>query len=376
MKIIYVTVLIGLLCTLCCCKNEGLYSPDELKIVSIPEIKDTLRAKKLQYSDLLPQWAFCTESYVVLIDRSDDAIIKVVDAHNDSLISAFGTKGRGRNELTHPCSDCYFDKNVKGELCMLVPTSQPCTYVVNMSASLAKGVCVVDTVYKEDGMSLSSRLFYLDGGKKNVLHKEMWFDGDASDVNNVRTPELMVLADDSIRLSAFSRLIRVDQSFAHLMYRSTCALNPIGTKFVEVYNTHNTMNIYDMVNNQVLGVQFGNEGNLDEIEGKYLNASLEKAIKELKIYNVLCCASNDYIFVTHEDNITIADSENREKFSPSLLVFDWNGNCIANFALKENLVSIAYNDVCKKLYGLDYNDNLYSYDMKDLLPLYKKKNRD
>ena len=65
----------------------------------------------------------------------------------------------------------------------------------------------------------------------------MWFDGDASDVNNVRTPELMVLADDSIRLSAFSRLIRVDQSFAHLMYRSTCALNPIGTKFVEVYNT-------------------------------------------------------------------------------------------------------------------------------------------
>ena len=139
MKIIYVTIFISLLCTLCCCKNEGQYSPDEQKATSIPEIKDTLSAKKLQYSDLLPQWAFCTESYVVLIDRSDDAIIKVVDAHNDSLISAFGTIGRGRNELTHPCSDCYFDKNVKGELCMLVPTSQPCTYVVNMSASLAKG---------------------------------------------------------------------------------------------------------------------------------------------------------------------------------------------------------------------------------------------
>lgn len=71
--------------------------------------------------------------------------------------------------------------------------------------------------------------------------------------------------------------------------------------------------------------------------------------------------------MTHESKLTIAESDDMEKYSPSLLVFDWNGNCLANFALKENLVSIAFNDVCKKLYGLDYKDDLYSYDMRNLL---------
>jgi len=377
MKIIYVTVLIGLLCTLCCCKNKGLYSPDELKIVSIPEIKDTLRANKIQDSDLLPQCVLCADSYMFVQSRSNESLIKVLDAHNDSLISAFGTIGQGHNELLRPFYACYFQKNVKGNLCLLVPTSDYQTYVINVYESLNKGICSIDTIYKDSDKEPMARTFFLDGGKKKLSHKGFWFDGDARDNENIRTPELNVIADGNVkRMSAFPKTMKADKNLVVLMYRSVLTLNPAGTKLVEVYNAHNTMNIYDVISGKVLGVRFGEEVCLDEIESEYSGFTFHEAIKKLKIYNLVCCASNDYIFVTHESKLTIAESDDMEKYSLSLLVFDWNGNCLANFALKENLVSIAYNDVCKKLYGLDYKDNLYSYEIGELLSLYEKTNRD
>ncbi len=57
-----------------------------------------------------------------------------------------------------------------------------------------------------------------------------------------------------------------------------------------------------------------------------------------------------------------------DNFYPELLVFDWDGNYITGFKMDRKLNRIEYDEINKVLYGRNIEEELYAYDMENLIP--------
>lgn len=53
--------------------------------------------------------------------------------------------------------------------------------------------------------------------------------------------------------------------------------------------------------------------------------------------------------------------------SPHLHIFDWDGNFLFDVTVSENLKVITFDEVTHILYGVDLNDNVYKYNLSNLL---------
>ena len=53
---------------------------------------------------------------------------------------------------------------------------------------------------------------------------------------------------------------------------------------------------------------------------------------------------------------------------PELLVFDWDGNYINGFKMDRIIYTIEYDEIHKTLYARNDKEELYAYDMKNLIP--------
>jgi hypothetical protein len=57
-----------------------------------------------------------------------------------------------------------------------------------------------------------------------------------------------------------------------------------------------------------------------------------------------------------------------DNFYPELLIFDWDGNYITGFKMDRKLNRIEYDEINKVLYGRNIEEELYAYDMENLIP--------
>lgn len=61
------------------------------------------------------------------------------------------------------------------------------------------------------------------------------------------------------------------------------------------------------------------------------------------------------------------NSPDKENPLSELLVFDWEGNYLGGAKFKMPLVQIAYNEKNTILYGVDYNEKIFSFDLRNLI---------
>lgn len=87
--------------------------------------------------------------------------------------------------------------------------------------------------------------------------------------------------------------------------------------------------------------------------------------EDLRYYYLSCTQSSKYFMALYFGGAT--RQERREGVLPHLHVFDWNGGFLYDIALNESIESIAFDEMDNKLYGVDSNDNVYRYDMSELL---------
>lgn len=77
--------------------------------------------------------------------------------------------------------------------------------------------------------------------------------------------------------------------------------------------------------------------------------------------------SKNYIFMRYKAGKYAINSPDKERPLSELLVFDWYGNYLGGAKFKMPLVQIAYNEKDTVLYGVDYNEKIFSFDLRDLI---------
>lgn len=87
---------------------------------------------------------------------------------------------------------------------------------------------------------------------------------------------------------------------------------------------------------------------------------LQKDNKDLTIYYIDCTQSDDF-FIALYANATFENWSNG-MYEPHLHFCDWEGNVIYDFKIGQTLKAIAYDKLHNTLYGVDVNDDLYSYN--------------
>ena len=93
-----------------------------------------------------------------------------------------------------------------------------------------------------------------------------------------------------------------------------------------------------------------------------LNASDENR----RLYYMSSAQSSEYFMSLYVGGVSLMDWI-KGGDAPHLHIFDWDGNLLFDISLKESLKSITFDGPSKVLYGVDANDNIYRYDMSELM---------
>lgn len=92
---------------------------------------------------------------------------------------------------------------------------------------------------------------------------------------------------------------------------------------------------------------------------------LNSGNSERKIYYTAITQSSKNIFALYSD--CSFEEWVKGSITPHLHIFDWDGNFLFDVTLSENLKVISLDEDTNMLYGVDINDNVYKYDLSNIL---------
>lgn len=140
---------------------------------------------------------------------------------------------------------------------------------------------------------------------------------------------------------------------------SACALNQGNSKLAMAMCLSPQVNFMDLENGDKITCAISDEYKKWR---DMLNASDENR----RFYYMSSAQSSEYFMSLYVGGVSLMDWI-KGGDAPHLHIFDWDGNLLFDISLKESLKSITFDGSSKVLYGVDANDNIYRYDMSELM---------
>lgn len=348
-----------------CSERDQYYKTDVIKETFRAKPCDTIVGQEVNlYGILMPNGIQCVDSLLILISK-DEPLIRVYNTYTDSIISQFGYIGHSKEEFIHPPLYCYFGVAGNGKTFMYLPDDQNPTKEVDLEASMGNKSVVVNRVIKHDYYDESAFfcvdsaaiLMYRDLSPVDDIRDEMW---------NPPYWEIQSPNKNEV-VSVFPEIIVGNGDIIPFVYKMSVGLKPDHTKFVTVNTSQDLFTITDVKNCKTIGVKGNDFYNLEYIQNVFQSMGLLDAINKLKVYNIGCCVSDDYIFCLHDGKREASKIDIMEGLEPIVNVYDWTGDFVTSFMLKEPICVIAYNACTHKLYGLSYNYELFEYNISNIV---------
>lgn len=355
-----------------CSHENSYYQVDKIKTYHIDGNLDTLQGNWINYDSLNDVRGLeCVDSFVVILrDGRAGVLYSIMDAWNDSVVSQLGALGHANNELLSSVEICQFTKNDEGDILMFVQDYEKHAVArFNLSQAIKKGhLDSYDRIsYKLDESSVFTYHCFALEGDGYLLHQSVSSEGDARDPYCV--PPLMHICrgKENKILSFYPSIVSANSQFLPRAYTLMPRLNPNMTKFVEVHGLLDLFTIVDLQTEKTLGIVGKNAYGFDYVHALGEKSDDREIYSNLKICNVFCNVSKDYIFVCQDGNTPMSQYEDIVNYKPRVCIFDWEGELIYSFTVREPLMRIAYNEKTCHLYGFDSTFNLYKYDLTSIL---------
>lgn len=352
---------------LSCCNHVGeYYSPSELKSYEVEPIYDTLSCERVALdSTIIPIGVECIDDKVVLLTENKNALVTVLLSSNDSVISRFCRIGHAKDEFTSHFRMCQFSYDGKNIFMYIPDFYQNCVKEIDFNKSVKRNqACFMRSIkYKhDDRISLTTYYYQLLNGD-GLLYQGLTTDGDAREAYSVPPSVKIYHGEDEHTISLYPKVISGNNRIVNLAYKSLLRVNPKQTKVVEALAFQDVFSIYSLEDHKTIGV-CGEEGvEFERFSHLAQNVSFDSAVENIRIHNIFCNVSNDYIFLGQDGTLRLSEYESIVNSHPLIRIFDWDGNLLYSFKINEPVMCVAYNEKTKKLYGIDNDGNLYAYDL-------------
>ena len=365
MKKKYIFFLIITLCLLACVSKNKFYSLDDIKVYDAGKVEN-IKGTCMSLMNVENAVALrCVGKYLLALCPTSDSIVKVYDSKDLRLLSAFGTIGHSKNEFTQFPINSYIRMDNAGNYLMYVSDVHE-TKVVNLSVSISKGTCVVDKVINHGSEDFGCRRF-LGENDDFIIYHAFGAEGDARE-NIFHTPFVETKKDgETEKISYFPEMLDGESNKMFLSYRTMFDVKPDMTKCVEIFACQDLFTIINLEQMESLGVSSMKGNYFMKIQEVMKDGSFKDFAAKTKVYNMNYCLTDNYIFLLCDGEHSAVDIDKEKvllSFKPEVRVFDWDGNFKTSFRLdKCAIVWIEYSESAGKLFCLDLDNNIYSYNI-------------
>lgn len=346
----------AMICNSC---NQGTYYTGETKtIVDFPQTIEIV-------GELLPitcpgalTISTCDSLLFISTDRRPAAALDIFDLHSNQRLGTFCTKGKGPNEFIS--FHHYGQYIVDTADCILLPAidyGRKLT-VMDITQSIAqRRTCFQKLLPWEEFYFRASGIFLLNGD--SLLIQYPAYKIDARDYNYFLPQTVLYVNGQPIKTyEIFTRKVDTPQ-FSHLasfVFDAISVLKPDQTKWAEGLRGVDYLNIVDVKSGEVVGVKTQGSPSLERIG--------TESFEQLRFYYMSVAATDEQIFALYVDQPIV-----QFQTTPSpgeIRIFDWSAMPLARLKFKENLLWITVSNDNRTLYGLDYEERIYRYDLSSI----------
>lgn len=301
---------------------------------------------------------------LMMVQTSDpEGQIKVYSTRTLNLLGSFCKKGRARNEMNRlivSTEQAYY----KDGHVILVAVDVPNIFKeIDITASLNSGSTVV--ISTQECMSLNDGEFMILGNDYNTRYEfyRNVYENQTRNGENKRVPSRYYLYKEGKRkeLKFFSSVMKSEVRTSFL-YIGNLYKHPSKNIVVQSFERLDYLLFMDFDSTKKFAVH--NNGSLT-FNDVFVRPTISRPDDLLHFTDG--ASSSDYLmFLYWQGDYT--RKQNKDRSNPEILVFDWDGNYITGFKLGNYVRSIEYDELHKKLYGLDADERLFAFDLNNILP--------
>lgn len=363
--------------------NNEYYTPREFTAATdVP--KYDLKLNRIDLECFGVHDIIAVDSMIVAITSNTQSLIQVFD-YSGKPIAMLSPSGRAGNEFLQVY---YTDQNtvIDGDRYLYVGDYDN-LYLYNLSGSIRNGANLKPQKLLElpdfrDRANGFSILFRNDGSYfqyAGVTYNEIEISGEAFAVN----PDGSLSLKDGYRMPEFEfnpptyKLIKPDGSTtlfdiypklpdfknphrAHSIYHSTVRLSNDGRKVVVVDAYQDRMTFIDLETGDMFGVRcpdfvdFAKYADDDDFSSKAVEG----------VWQVV--TNGKYIYVLYDHNTIFEEDEEDKPIDPSIRVFNWDGEFIADLIPDAPIDNFYIDDKTGKLIATDDDEQFYIADITSL----------
>ena len=369
MKSISCIAVILLLLLSSCEKKNRVYMPDTNCSYSDEGAIDTLNGTLLGVNIIAGiQGVEIVDSFLLIMQEDRQKIFTVYNTNSDSVVAEFGKIGKSASELSDAPSYCYFIEE-DGDKCMCIQDAMaPITRVYDWGKTMEEKHLVHKKNVRHSFAAMCDCNFYYIGNEHCVLCQGLYCDNIG---DGLLKPPFVALYEgnaEKSRLSYFGNLIGNDLSTSNLIHATTTDINPKKKKIVQIPYIFDQLSIVDYDNMTSLGVSNSECYDYEEMQ-EIVDSSADFAdfVKKVIYYNKNVNVTDNYIVLLQDGKYTVAKCESAEPHETMVKIFDWNGNHIKTFCVREYLRHIAYDEMSNTLFGATLDGEIYKYKIDEKL---------
>lgn len=364
-SIINIAIIVLILLLFQNCKNNDSYFNGELKIVDLPSDIDSLNIEShLVFDGLYTDYIDVYDSLILFIAyKFPDYYLNVFNLNTKKQVGSFFKKGNGPNEALFAFSYRQFYKKYNN-LFLWMTLNDAELVSFNMTKSINDNSTILDKkniklnwikkfdtpfvfVYVIDSTHYIAKSTAKKLSKISTDYKPgeyILFDSKSNEI--IKTFKLfkkpIINKNDKQQYPVEQYLSSYD------------VIKPDKTKIAMSMVLMSQINILDLKNGTLKAVRLRNTPDL---------SYLEKEHNKYTIFHRGIAADDDYIYVPYL-NTPYDGGMGMAKQINNIHVYNWDGEFIKNIFLTKPFLSLAVDQCKKKLYTIDNEDEVYSYNIE------------
>lgn len=348
------------------CDDEKSYFNGEITLVNEPQKIDTVRGQQIILDSIYDGSMYVNDSLLIFnFNKAHDKKVHVFNLKTNSLIGKFCQVGNGPNEVRSVyCYGQFY--NVSNEINLWIEINSVTLNELNVTKSLQsqKTVfnnkrqpikCIEPPGFVYNFIFELDEKYFLAKNQAQVLFKNGtdYIPGKYG-IYNSNTGKLVK------SLVIYNKPISnkfIDQSFVvEQFFTSFDKIKPDKSKLAMAMVYLPQINILDLKTGK--NVCF-------RLKDKPGFKSLKKDPESFRIYNRFIVVDDSFIFVSYL-NLPSVDV-NWLSQTNEIDVYNWSGQFIKKLHLSNPFFKIAFDPINKIMFTKNNSDEIYSYDLKDLL---------
>lgn len=325
------------------CSNKNNYFSERHRLINSFDEQKQLHGELLINDEIGIHGIIAADEYLILSLSGRDNLFKAYNLDGDSIVS-FGKKGRADNELLNKVYSGQHQCNGNDTGIWINDVSKARMVLLNVNKSISNGYLVLDDIQNTNPFVLAS--FYINDSLIVYEHQTK------TNFDIVKYNPQDMSRDEEVLYST-----EVNDPFTY--YRSFWGISPNKKRLASAMHAINLINILSLEDNSRLSLEiFKPVPDLENIvdqeeEVEYHNYYCDIKVTDSRIYALYMDQPFEDAFKTHKPQ--------------KIHVFTWDGDPLYELSVNEYITDMSIDESRGYLYGVVYDDQVYRYDISDIL---------